>query len=265
MLVARILRHYDAVSRLRAGGTLDRAHLVPLLYGDLGVAPTATNEQIDDAYTMRLAGYGNIIGTVHLVMQDTGATIEEAAAAINEGRRIPNAPGVSSFNGHLAGLDGTVAEGRRTLVGDLIRPTSPSAIASGLPNIEPANVKFTVRFPDGTTLDSRKDKTKDHADATAIADKIEAFCGKVHQKQISSIYFALSQSAVGANLKGGFRAQGIETDEHMALTYTLAKDDATGAVTVTYSEPEGFPLHFHWTATIALDGTTTTTEMVVEA
>ena len=45
------------------------------------------------------------------------------------------------------------------------------------------------------------------------------------------IYFALSQSAVGMNLKGGFRAQGIESDEHMALTYTLAKDDATGAVT----------------------------------
>ncbi len=43
------------------------------------------------------------------------------------------------------------------------------------------------------------------------------------------------------------------------------KDDATGAVTVTYSEPEGFPFHFHWTATVALDGTTTTTPMVIGA
>ncbi len=51
----------------------------------------------------------------------------------------------------------------------------------------------------------------------------------------------------------------------MALTFTLAKDNATGAITVTYSEPEGFPFHFHWTATVALDGTTTTTPMVIGA
>ena len=96
-----------------------------------------------------------------------------------------------------------------------------------------------------------------------IADKLESFCGKVHPKQISSVFFALSQSAA-SNLKGGFIPQGIASNEHMAMTYTLAKDEATGAVTITYSEPTGFPLHFHWTATIALDGTTTTTPMVIE-
>ena len=50
----------------------------------------------------------------------------------------------------------------------------------------------------------------------------------------------------------------------MAVTFTLAKNADTGAVTITYSEPEGFPVHFHRTSTIALDGTVTTTPMVIE-
>ena len=50
----------------------------------------------------------------------------------------------------------------------------------------------------------------------------------------------------------------------MAITFALAKDEATGAITITYTEPEGFPIHFHWTATVALDGTTTSTPMVID-
>ena len=50
----------------------------------------------------------------------------------------------------------------------------------------------------------------------------------------------------------------------MALSFSLAKNDETGAVVVTVSEPEGFPLHFHWTYTIALDGTITSTPMEIE-
>ena len=99
---------------------------------------------------------------------------------------------------------------------------------------------------------------------TSIADRIETLCGKVHPKQISAIYLALSQSGTGQNTKDAFRMQGIDSDEHMALTFTLAKDDATGSVTVTCTEPEGFPLHFHWTTTVALDGTVTSTPMVIE-
>jgi len=49
------------------------------------------------------------------------------------------------------------------------------------------------------------------------------------------------------------------------LTYTLAKNDETGAVTIRYSEPEGFPFKFHWETTVALDGTPTTTPITVDA
>ena len=115
-----------------------------------------------------------------------------------------------------------------------------------------------VRLADESNLK----KMNNHVHRTA---KIEDLCGKVHPKQLSAVYFSLSQSAVGQTVKNGFLAQGIVTNEHMPLTYALAKDDATGAITVTYSEPAGFSVHFHWTATITLDGTVTTTPMVIEA
>ena len=45
----------------------------------------------------------------------------------------------------------------------------------------------------------------------------------------------------------------------MPLTYTITKNDETGAVTIRYSEPKGFPFKFSWETTVALDGTSTTT------
>ena len=62
----------------------------------------------------------------------------------------------------------------------------------------------------------------------------------------------------------GFLAHGITNGEHMAMTFAIERNDETGAVTVHFSEPEGFPFKFHWTATIALDGTMTATNMVLE-
>ena len=51
----------------------------------------------------------------------------------------------------------------------------------------------------------------------------------------------------------------------MPLTYTITKNDETGAVTIRYSEPNGFPFSFHWETTVALDGTSTTTTVEVVA
>ena len=65
-------------------------------------------------------------------------------------------------------------------------------------------------------------------------------------------------------MKDGFKLQGIESNEHMPLTFTLSKDEESGDITIAYSEPKGFPVHFSWTATVAQDGTTTVTPMVIE-
>ena len=34
---------------------------------------------------------------------------------------------------------------------------------------------------------------------------------------------------------------------------------------IRYSEPDGFPFKFHWETTVALDGTSTTTPITVDA
>ena len=50
----------------------------------------------------------------------------------------------------------------------------------------------------------------------------------------------------------------------MPLVYTLSKNEDTGAVTIHYSEPEGFPFKFHWETTVNLDGHSTSTPIEVE-
>ena len=245
LLAARVLKHFDAVTALQKNGQFDRPHLVSLLYADLNVDPNATNEEIDSAYTIKLAGYAKIMGPLHLLIADSGDTIEDGAAAIQAGKGLPPAPGISIFNGGLEELDGTPNAGRRTMLGDLVRPSAPTIIATKASAISEANTVFTFHFGNGETLISKPgpnekkpgtDEPKTILDSCVeIADKLESFCGKVHPKQISSVFFALSQSAA-SNLKGGFIPQGIASNEHMAMTYTLAKDEATGAVTITYSE-----------------------------
>lgn len=267
VLLARILKHYDAVVEFRDKGQLDRTHLVPLLYREFTGAPTASNSEIDSALSSKLFSDVNLINAAFLHMAECGATVDEVLAALRQGRRLPNAPYVTSYNGHFEGLNGTAKEGRETMVGDLIRPTGPNFVGNGAPTLLLSNVKYTVHFPDGTTLDSRHDKNgKEDVNAAvaAIADKIETVCGKVHQRQLNSVYFSLSQSALGSKIRGGFYAQGIDSNEHMALTFTLVKDANSGDVTIRYSEPTGFPLHFSWETTVHIDGSSESTNMVVE-
>ena len=183
-----------------------------------------------------------------------------------EGRRLPLAPYVTDVAGMLKELDGTAEGGRKTVLRDFVRPSPPHRIDDKTSVIDEANTVFKVVFPDGTEMKSMSGDEKNvevAANNGAIADKVAEFCGDVHPAQLSSVYFALSQAAASP-VKDGFLNRGIKSDEHTALTYTLSKDVETGAVTVTYSEPEGFPFRFHWTATIDINGTTKTTPMVIE-
>jgi hypothetical protein len=273
LFVARVLKHLDEIEELKEAGQLDRAHLVPLLYGDFGVAGDATNLQIDDAFSAaqeELPPGQDFL--VHIMAAVTGATWPECKAAFERGEQLPQAPYIVAFSPELKEVvdpDG----GRKTMLGDINRPANAMREADEEPVLPEENVRFRFNFPDRTTrvaaigLDDAPDVV---AANNAIADKIERLCGKVHAKQISAVCYAISQSGAGSKVKSAFVQQGIHNDEHMALTFTLAKDDATGAVTVLCSEPKGFkdsdghPIHFHWTTTVALDGTVTNTPMVIE-
>ena len=58
---------------------------------------------------------------------------------------------------------------------------------------------------------------------------------------------------------------GIVSDEHCPVDFTLSRDAATGAVTIKYTSPVELPVRFSWTATVGVDGTVTSTPMVIEA
>jgi len=68
---------------------------------------------------------------------------------------------------------------------------------------------------------------------------------------------------VSANLNCGFVASGISSNEHMAVTFSLSRDHDTGAITIKYSEPKGFPVKFSWTTTIDVDGKSVSTPMLI--
>ena len=267
LAASRVMKNFDAVAALHASGKLDRANLVSILYPDLEVSPDDSNRQISSAYESRVARNPVIMPTLHMLAENSGATLDEVDAAISSGTRLENAPGISSFSGKLEEMDGTARGGRTTMIYDLVRPTAPSLTENEKPALADENVKFVFNFPGGETIDTITGPLDDQnvrSRCDTVADKIAELCGNVHPKQLSNVYFALSQSAIGVNVNGGFSSVGISSDEHMPVTFTLSRDNDTGAITVKYSEPKGFPVKFNWTTTIDVDGNTISTPMRIE-
>jgi hypothetical protein len=143
------------------------------------------------------------------------------------------------------------------MLGDFVRPQNPKYL-DGTRILGAEQNHFTVKIGQETfTADGKNDG----AGNTVIADRIETLCGKVHVSQASSVMRALSQAA-HQPLLPLLPEHGIQGDignEHIPLTYTLSRNDETGAITIHYSEPEGMPVKFHWETTVALDGSSTST------
>ena len=216
----------------------------------------------------RFGGDATLLVPIANMLQFTGATLDEVVNAAVEGRTLPLAPGLSSANGPLDELDGTANGGRKAMLMDLPRPSMPTLAPDEQHALAEENCVFKVVFPDGTVLKSVSGAETDADVAVAnnaIAAKVAQFCGNVHPQQLGAVYFALSQSGASDLNRGLEQQYGIHSSEHAPVTYTLAKDQETGAITIRYSEPEGFPVHFHWETTIALDGSTASTQMEVEA
>lgn len=198
------------------------------------------------------------------LLTTTGCTVTEAMAAMEGGESPAPLPDVASTTMKLEQIDGTTSGGRAFMLSDLIRPENPSYLAGGKNVLSEEDNRFTVKIG-GETIRCAKDCPE--AQNAHIADKIEALCGAVHVEQAGTVMRGLSQAGHGPLLEllpkhGIVKRIG---SEHTPLTYTLTKNDETGAVTIRYSEPEGFPFKFHWETVVALDGTSTTTQAVVDA
>ena len=267
-VLARILRHFDEIADLAKAGQLDRTRLNQILTPDLDLPPDATPRQVKEAIENRyFERYGNSqakLMEVFVLLTTTGCTVTELMTAMEGGERPAPLPEIASTTMGLEEIDGTTSSGRKYMLVDLKRPSNPSFIANGQHVLSEENNHFTVKIG-GETIPCAKgaeDKVNAH-----IADKIEALCGKVHVEQASTVMRGLSQGAHGP-LMGIMPEHGIEKrigSEHTPMTYTLSRNDETGAVTIRYSEPEGFPFKFHWETTVALDGTSSTTPVVIEA
>lgn len=267
LVASRVMKNYDAVAALQKSGKLDRANLVPILYPDVEASPDSSNSELSSAIRRRLATNPMTMGQIMFLAENSGATFDEAEAAIASGTRLENAPGISSFTGKLEEMDGTARGGRNTMILDLNRASPPVYTENEEPVITEENIKFVFHLPNGETLEAINGSESDPEVVNAsktIADKVAELCGNIHPKQLSNVYYALSQSALSVNLNGGFLAHGISSNEHMAVTFSLSRNDETGDVTIKYSEPKDFPLKFSWTTTIDVDGNSVTTPMRID-
>jgi len=267
LVASRVMKNFDAVAALQKSGKLNRANLVPIIYRDVDVSPEDGNKTISDAIRTRLMRDPMNMGQISMLAENSGVTFDEAEAAFSSGTRLENAPGISSFTGKLDELDGTARGGRKTMLADLHRATAPTFVDNESLAIAREDERFVFHFPGGEKLEAINGSDSDQEVAkasNAIADRIAKLCGDVHPKQLSNVYYALSQSAISVNVNGAFRAFGISSDEHMAVTFSLSRNDDTGAVTISYSEPKGMPVKFNWTTTIDVDGNSVTTPMRID-
>ncbi len=266
-VLARVLRHFDEIADLVKAGQLDRTRINAILTPDLDLPPDATPRQVRDAMQERyyplFRQSPEKLMEISTMFTTTGCTVTEAMAAMEGGERPEPLPEVASTTMKIEQIDGTTKGGRSFMLGDLIRPQNPTYINGGRNVLTPEQNYFTVNIGGETIRCAKDGKASQNAH---IADKIEALCGKVHVEQANTVMRGLSQGGHGpliAILPQHGIVGGIGS-EHTPMTYTLSKNDVTGAVTIRYSEPEGFPFKFHWETTVALDGTATTTPVVAE-
>ena len=200
----------------------------------------------------------NLAGPIQTILEETGCSVPEAAAAAQGGKRPARPKYVASGTLPLSAFDGTVREARDQFEGDVNRPAGYTMNGQEL---LPPDGGFRFTFPDGSSY--KTNAADGRANIPTVADKVEALCGAVHPEQASSVLTLLSQSGLG-DLRGGLRGHGILSSEHSAVDYTITKDDRTGAVTVKYSSPKELPFRFEWTATADVHGNITTSPMKFE-
>ena len=273
LLAMRVLRNRDAILALRAAGNLDRPHLIALLFDDLGLPPAATNKEAFDVLydaiqsiaSKDLADRPELFSVVQAAIQLNGARKDEAIAAARANGPVPPTPYLSGLACSLTALDGTARPGLEQMKSDLCRPWMP-VFRDGRNVLPDDRNRFVVRFPGEAPIAAEPGATTQPVVARSlreIVDRITDLCGNVHPKQIFAVGFALSQSAT-SRIDKAFVDRGVLTTEHSPVTFALSKDAETGAVTIRYSEPEGFPFRFHWETTIRPDGSGTSTQLVVE-
>ena len=271
-IISRVMRHYDDFVKLRDSGDFTRESILAKLYPDVSDAAKLTNFEITQYNSNQI--YYNIIpnqykndishlGPILALINECGVTLGEALEAHKNNLKPPLAPYIASANGKIWELNNTFEGGLVNMHKDVIRPQNPDRVG-GKAILSKENNAYKFVFPDKTTMTAAKGREDDkevRAKNNAIYEKIAALCGKVHPAQINSVYFALSQAAM-MQLNRAFVNDKIGTTEHTPVTFTFSRNEDTGAIKIHYSQPDGFPIKFHWDTVVRVDGTTTSTALV---
>ena len=146
VFIGRTLKHWDELENLREEGQFDRAHIVHILYGDLGLPDNAGNEQINATINEKLEMDDiNVSLAINGLMNSSGETFEACRDAVEKGLQLPNAPYIVNASPSIDKVSG--AEGaREDMVTDLARADGSHRVSDGAPLLAGEDVRFVVNF-----------------------------------------------------------------------------------------------------------------------
>ena len=282
--IARLFRHFDELEKLQSKGQLNLKTLWETCFTDLeqtvpddparaiGKLDLALKD-MEQAYAEKKTGLPlndlrntsgiGIMNTIASYVCD-GYTMNEACDFYERGETPP----IPSLKvGCSTALDEIAdpTNGLTRLSFDLIRADGYTMTSDPNRTSHPKNPHFTVNVPGANPL---KFHFQAEADAECrqklgtLKDGVEALCGTAHQRQINVIYFSMGQGAL-SKMRAGFPDHGVTSNEHSAVTFSLSRDDTTGAITIRYDSPPGCPITFNWTTTVDIDGRATSTPIQV--
>ena len=279
MILSRVLKDPAKAAELVHSGNLTRQKIFETFLPDLlkaGFSHTSTNREISTELNDILGftseqqkavedgdmerGRDLTMKSVMLIDSFTrsGESLQACIKAAQAGKKLPSAPGMLEITSGVADATGFTDAGKKQFLGDINRPSAPMNPKTKQPLITEENNVFRFKIGNQEMIAS-KDANTNNKHHTDIAGTIANLCNeKVHPRQASAVFFALSQS--GLMPLTAITGNDYACNEHGPVTFTIAKDVQTGAVKIDYSEPEGSPVKFHWSATIDIDGNVTTTQ-----
>ena len=270
IFIARVIKNLPALEAKMAKGQLTAKDVIKICYPDFKRPGRCDFRAIND-FTQGFDGViakkcgAMAVGAVTNIMLMTGCTVKEAIDSYKNSKPIPILP-------HLAGYSFGYSEhrngGTEQMPADLKRGYNYGVTdangdqAGDMMLLAEADYHNTLTFPDGAKINA-SGRPEHRAGVELAVEKVKALCGKGHTIQANAVGYCLTQSA-NTPLNRALGNYGIFASEHVVLDYTLSKDEETGAVTIKYASPKNLPIKFSWTTTVAVDGSSTSTPLVVE-
>ena len=269
--IGRIIRNFEAIERLQRDGKLTAKNILDKFFPDITDKGkydyNAVNKAFGDLAAMlnKDEDEGNIYSDINanvflLMMDNTGSTVEETAAALRSGKYPPIPKYICTGSMELEDFNGTTKGGRKMLEADLYRPSDYSYLGGEVDLLAKSGngARFMFNFPDGESVFA-DGSPAGKGNIKTVGDKIIELCGAVHVDQANSVMTMVSQSGLNS-LRGGLPGM-IKCDEHASVDMTLSKNEETGDITIQYSSPKELKFAFGWTATVKPDGSVTATPL----